>query len=73
MPAYHLSQLELARRWAISPRTLERWRWSGDGPRYLKLNGRIAYRIVDVEAFEATRLYESTKSPAIIPSAGVRL
>ena len=57
----HLSQHELARRWAISPRTLERWRWTGSGPRYLKLNGRIVYREADVESFEATRVCESTK------------
>ncbi|WP_346347895.1 helix-turn-helix domain-containing protein [Bradyrhizobium sp. 159] len=59
----HLNQLELARRWSISPRTLERWRWTGDGPRYIKLKGRVAYREADVEAFEAERLMESTQQP----------
>jgi predicted DNA-binding transcriptional regulator AlpA len=59
----HLSQLELARRWSISPRTLERWRWTGDGPRYIKLKGRVAYREADVEAYEADRLMESTQQP----------
>jgi hypothetical protein len=59
----HLSQLELARRWSISPRTLERWRWTGDGPRYIKLKGRVAYREADVEAYEAERLMESTQQP----------
>jgi hypothetical protein len=60
----HLNQLELARRWSISPRTLERWRWTGDGPRYIKLKSRVAYREADVEAFEAERLMESTQQPA---------
>jgi hypothetical protein len=59
----HLSQLELARRWSISPRTLERWRWTGDGPRYIKLKGRVAYREADVEFYEAERLMESTQQP----------
>jgi hypothetical protein len=63
MPINHLSQLDLARRWAISPRTLERWRWTGDGPRYIKLVGRIVYRLEDVEAFEHSRLHDSTKQP----------
>lgn len=58
---HHLSQLDLSRRWSISPRTLERWRWTGEGPRYVKLVGRIVYRIVDVEAFEEARLHDSTK------------
>ena len=51
----HLNQRELAQRWGISPRTLERWRSIGFGPAFLKLGGRVAYRLVDVEAFEAAQ------------------
>ncbi|HQY44002.1 MAG TPA: helix-turn-helix domain-containing protein [Paracoccaceae bacterium] len=51
-----LNQTELAARWKISPRTLERWRWIGDGPRFLKIGGRVIYRIEDVEAFERASL-----------------
>jgi hypothetical protein len=50
----HLNQTELSARWNLSPRTLERWRWLGEGPRYLKLGGRVLYRVEDVEAFEST-------------------
>jgi predicted DNA-binding transcriptional regulator AlpA len=49
----HLNQIELARRWGISPRTLERWRWQKTGPRYIKLGSHVAYRVDDIEAFEA--------------------
>jgi hypothetical protein len=52
----HLHQLELARRWCISPRTLERWRWLNQGPQYLKVGGRVVYRLEDIEAYEAMRL-----------------
>ena len=52
----HLSQHELARRWRLSPRTLERWRWTGEGPKFLKVGGRVAYRLQDVETWEAERL-----------------
>jgi len=38
--SHHLNQIELSRRWRISPRTLERWRWLGEGPQYLKIGGR---------------------------------
>ena len=31
MATRHLSQIELAARWNISHRTLERWRWTGEG------------------------------------------
>ena len=47
-----LNQIDLARRWRISPRTLERWRWLREGPRYLKLGGRFLYRVADIEAYE---------------------
>jgi len=51
-PTKHLNQIHLARRWNLSPRTLERWRWLNQGPRYLKIGGRVVYRMEDVEAFE---------------------
>ena len=60
MTVNHLNQTELARRWKLSPRTLERWRWQRLGPVYLKLGGRVAYRIQDVEAFEAEQLRQIT-------------
>jgi len=58
-----LHQAELARRWRISPRTLERWRWTGQGPAYLKLGGSVAYRMEDVLAYEAAQL-RTTKQQA---------
>jgi hypothetical protein len=56
MAPIRLNQIQLARRWNISPRTLERWRWLNQGPPYLKLGGRVAYRLEDVEAFEVEQL-----------------
>ena len=52
----HLNQIELARRWRISPRMVERWRWLDHGLCFLKIGGRVAYRMEDVEAFEAAQL-----------------
>jgi hypothetical protein len=56
MAIRHLSQIELAARWNISHRTLERWRWVGEGPNFLKLGGRVIYRLEDIEAFELEQL-----------------
>ena len=56
----HLNQVELARRWKLSPRTLERWRCLGQPPRFLKIGGRVVYRLEDIEAFEATQLRQRT-------------
>jgi hypothetical protein len=55
-----LDQRQLAGRWLISPRTLEQWRWQGKGPRYLKIGGRVVYRLADVEAFEAASVRVNT-------------
>lgn len=46
----------LANRWNIKIRTLSQWRWNGRGPQFLKLGGRILYRIQDIEAFEINNL-----------------
>ena len=56
MTVHHLNQTELARRWRMSQRTLERWRWLGEGPAHLKIGGRVLYRLQDIEAFEAAQL-----------------
>jgi hypothetical protein len=54
--ASHLMQAELAQRWRVSSRTLERWRRARTGPAWLQLNGRVLYRLEDVLAFERSRL-----------------
>ena len=55
-----LNQVHLAERWHMSPRTLERWRYTGEGPAYLKIGGRVIYRREDVETYERERRCEST-------------
>jgi len=52
----HLTRAELALRWQLSGRTLDRWRAAGSGPAWLQLNGRVRYRLQDVHAFERARL-----------------
>ena len=59
----HLDQKDLAKRWLISPRTLEQWRWQGRGPRYLKIGGRVRYPLSEVEAHEAASLHANTFGP----------
>lgn len=51
-----LSGKLLARRWGLSPSTLERWRHRRQGPPHLKIGGRVRYRLQDIEAFEAARV-----------------
>ena len=61
MEVAHLNQKQLAARWCISEATLERWRSEGIGPQFLKLCGRVLYRQIDIEAYEASCLATSTK------------
>lgn len=61
--AEFFNQRQLAKRWGLSPRTLEQWRWRGVGPRFVKLGGRVAYRLEDIEVFEAERLHLNTTGP----------
>jgi hypothetical protein len=56
----HLRQKDLAARWHVSPRTLERWRWIGTGPKFLKVEGRVIYRLEDVEAYERSQVRSGT-------------
>lgn len=59
MSPTYLDQRELAQRFRISPRTLERWRWKKTGPTYVKLGGKIVYALADVEAYERRRRAET--------------
>ena len=59
-PVRHLEQADVAQRWNVSYRSLERWRWTGQGPRFLNIGGRVVYRLCDIEAYEAEQLRTST-------------
>jgi hypothetical protein len=39
----------------MSPRTLERWRWLGKGPAYVRI-AHVLYRLEDVKAYESAHL-----------------
>lgn len=67
----HLHQYHLADRWQISHKTLERWRYLKVGPDYIKIGGRVVYRIQDVEAFEEQQVVRCGPLPCK-PPAGCR-
>ena len=55
-----VNETELAQRWGLSPKTLQRWRSGGRGPRYLKLSKRVTYPLDEILDFERRALHEST-------------
>jgi hypothetical protein len=58
-----LTPRQLAARWSLVLATLKQWRCSGKGPLYHKLNGRIRYRIEDIQEFEKEKLRLHTSMP----------
>ena len=69
METKHLNQRQLASRWDLSEATLERWRTEGIGHKFLKLQGRVLYRLMDIEKFEDDSLRSSTSQQANIEAA----
>jgi hypothetical protein len=59
----HIRPQQLADRWLLNVTTLDRWRSEGKGPPYLKLRGRVLYRLADVDAYEARHLLRSPSEP----------
>jgi predicted DNA-binding transcriptional regulator AlpA len=55
-----LSQREAAALLSLSERTLERFRVSGTGPKFVCLGRSIRYRPTDIEAYIASRVVSST-------------
>ena len=57
----YLTQTQLAERWQVAQSTLEHWRSEGIGPIYMKMMGRVRYRLSDTTDFRR------------VPFAGARL
>ena len=56
----YMSTREVAAFLGLSPRTLDRYRVSGAGPKFHKFGNRVRYLRTDVEAWAAERRYSST-------------
>ena len=60
-PQSHLRERELAQRWTMSQRTLQRWRKEGFGPAYILIGGTIRYRMADVLDYEHRHLHDGSR------------
>ena len=50
----------------LKPHTLAKWRLRRKGPKYLKLGGKIRYRVIDIETWmEASLIDPALQPPAI--------
>ena len=62
-PARYLTNDEAAAFLRLSPRTLEKQRVIGGGPRFRKFGRRVMYAIVDLETWADARSFEMTSDP----------
>lgn len=67
----HLNEIELGKRWGVSPKTLQRWRMEDRGPAYLKLSKRVTYAMEDIVAYETSqkRVRENSHAFAVQQAA----
>jgi predicted DNA-binding transcriptional regulator AlpA len=59
-----LTQRQAAEALALSERTLERFRVSGVGPKFVRMGKSVRYRLSDVEVWIASRTVGSTSEEA---------
>lgn len=55
-----VSPEEAAARLGVEPSTLANWRWAGRGPLYVKIGGRVRYRLLDIAEFLDSQTRSST-------------
>ena len=66
---HFLSEVELASRWGLSPKTLQRWRGLGSGPVFAKFSKKVGYPIDGQDGvldWEQRVLYRSTSERAFV-------
>ena len=54
---------EAARRLGVKRSTLDNWRWQGGGPAYVKVGGRVRYRLQDLADYLDGQVRTSTSDP----------
>jgi hypothetical protein len=62
-PTRYLTNLEAADFLRLSPRTLEKQRVQGGGPRFRKFGRRVMYALADLEAWADARSFAMTSDP----------
>ena len=62
-PQRYLTNDEAAEYLRQSPRTLEKQRVLGGGPKFRKFGRRVMYAVADLDAWATDRSFESTSDP----------
>ncbi|MGR4870282.1 helix-turn-helix transcriptional regulator [Variovorax sp. LARHSF232] len=67
-----LTTEEAGRFLRLSPRTLEKQRVLGGGPRFRKFGARVVYAVQDLRAWADSRAYGMTSDPGYVQRDSVR-
>ncbi|MGA0588802.1 helix-turn-helix transcriptional regulator [Dyella sp. KRB-257] len=62
-PQRYLTNDEAADYLRLSPRTLEKQRVIGNGPKFRKFGRRVMYAVADLDGWADQRSYETTSDP----------
>ena len=62
-PQPYLTNDEAATYLRLSPRTLEKQRVLGSGPKFRKFGRRVMYAVADLDTWADSRRFESTSDP----------
>ena len=71
-PARYLTNDEAAEFLRLSPRTLEKQRVIGGGPRFRKFGRRVMYALIDLESWADARSFEMTSDPQYTKQCAAR-
>ena len=52
----YFTEKSLAKRWGINFKTLQKWRWKGIGPPYIKIGIAVRYSPESIKKFEEERM-----------------
>ena len=58
-----LTETELSKRIRVAVATLRRWRWSGDGPPFVRVGRCVRYDPAHVRSWLEARTHSSTSDP----------
>lgn len=60
-----IDENQLAELTGLAVRTLQAWRYRGDGPPYMKLGSAVRYRLSDVEEWLEKNTFHSTTEASV--------
>ena len=55
-----ITPTELAKRWRVHVNSVERWRREGKPPNFITINGKILYKLADIEDLELAKRKSQT-------------